>query len=196
MTVLLARRLRLNKVIQAATLWLSGTRQSAMTLGLSQRPFTVAGCSRVSVDGVVSRVWARAGSESGSALVEAAMVLPILLVVVLGIGRFGITFNNYIIVTDAVRAGGRQLALSRGLANPCLAAKNRVLSAATSLAPASLTITTVVNSTSYAGTCNAAVMTVGSDATVTATYPCDLAVFGINYAPGCTLTSTVTERVE
>jgi hypothetical protein len=33
-------------------------------------------------------------------------------------------------------------------------------------------------------------------ATLSATYPCDLTVLGINFAPGCRLSATATESVQ
>ena len=41
----------------------------------------------------------------GQAIVEFAIVLPLLLALVLGIVQFAIAFNNYLTLTDAVRAG-------------------------------------------------------------------------------------------
>ena len=67
--------------------------------------------------------------ESGQAMVEFAIVLPVLLVLVFGIIQFGIVFNHYLTLTDAVRAGARQAAVSRTLPEPPAAAKRRVRSA-------------------------------------------------------------------
>ncbi len=53
------------------------------------------------------------------ALVEFALVLPVLLMVLTGILQFGLMFNKYITLTDAVRAGARTASLGRGLTNPC-----------------------------------------------------------------------------
>ncbi len=52
-------------------------------------------------------------------MVEFAIVLPLLLLLVTGIIQFGLMFNKYITLTDAVRSGARTLALGRGLSNPC-----------------------------------------------------------------------------
>ena len=57
-------------------------------------------------------------SESGQAMVEFAIVAPLLLVLVFGIIQFGIVFNHYMTLTDAVRAGARQAAVSRVLPRP------------------------------------------------------------------------------
>src|SRR6266568_9297867 len=47
----------------------------------------------------------RARAEQGQSLVELALVLPFLMLVVLGIVKFGLAYNNYLILTDAVRTG-------------------------------------------------------------------------------------------
>lgn len=136
--------------------------------------------------------------ERGSALIEFAVTLPVLALLVLGIARFGITFNNYIALTDAVRAGARQLATGRGVTNPCQSAQNRVFSAAPTLTQASLPVTIVINGSTVSGnTCSNTALTSGQDVTVSATYPCSLTIYGINFAPGgCTLSASTTGRIE
>ena len=54
--------------------------------------------------------------EDGQALVEFALVLPILLMLATAITSFGLVFYHYITITDAVRAGARTLSLGRGTA--------------------------------------------------------------------------------
>ncbi len=51
-------------------------------------------------------------------MTEFALVLPILVILLFGVIQFGIVFNNYITVTDAVRAGARKGAVGRHLQNP------------------------------------------------------------------------------
>ena len=41
-------------------------------------------------------------------MTEFALVLPILLFLLLAIVQFGVVFNNYVTLTDAVRAGARK----------------------------------------------------------------------------------------
>jgi hypothetical protein len=98
--------------------------------------------------------------------------------------------NHWVILTDAVRSGARELAISRapGL-DACAQATNRIQAAAIGLAPGSIVVTT-----SVVTSCTS--LTPGSDATITATYPCELRVLGIDYAPACTLRATSTVRVE
>jgi Flp pilus assembly protein TadG len=52
--------------------------------------------------------------ERGAAVVEFALALPILLLIAVGTAQFGLILNDYITMTDAVRTGARQFAISRG----------------------------------------------------------------------------------
>jgi len=120
--------------------------------------------------------------------VEFVFILPLLLVLLIGIVTCGILMNNWVILTDAVRSGARELALSRGL-DGCTRAANRIQAAAIGLTPGSIVVTS-----SVVASCTS--LTAGSDATVTATYPCDLRILGIDYAPACTLRASTTVRIE
>jgi Flp pilus assembly protein TadG len=124
-------------------------------------------------------------NERGQTLVEFALVLPILSLLLLGVIQFGIAFNHYITLTDAVRAGARKGAVGRNLQDPQGAVVQAVRNAATDLDHSDLQIT--VNST----------FTQGSDVTVTATYPYDIQLlgFGVTITSG-RLSSSTTERVE
>lgn len=64
--------------------------------------------------------------KKGQALVEFALVLPILLVVVLGIVQFGVILNGYVSITHAAREGARMAAVGGGDEDDI---KNRVVSA-------------------------------------------------------------------
>ncbi len=57
-------------------------------------------------------------NERGQTLTEFAIVLPILCLLLFGVIQFGIAFNNYITLTDAVRAGARKGAVGRHLQDP------------------------------------------------------------------------------
>ena len=117
-------------------------------------------------------------------MTEFAIVLPILALLLFGVIQFGIAFNNYITLTDAVRAGARKGgAVGRYLDNPQAATQQSVRDAATDLKPADLQIT--VNST----------WAQGSDVTVTATYPYAISLLGVVVKSG-RLSSSTTERVE
>jgi Flp pilus assembly protein TadG len=47
----------------------------------------------------------------GNALIEFALVLPVLLIIVTGILEFGFTFREYLVVTNAAREGARMAIL-------------------------------------------------------------------------------------
>jgi len=124
------------------------------------------------------------------------MIAPILFMVLIGIFKCAIAFNHYIILTDAVRAGARQLAVSRGVPNACTNAMSRVKTAASDLDSTQMTIDAdVAGASSNCGALESG-NEQGDDAKVTASYPCDLVILGIDFAPSCKLTSTMTERIE
>jgi hypothetical protein len=86
-------------------------------------------------------------------------------------------------LTDSVRAGGRQGAVSRDLANPQAVVIDRVRRSAADLDPGKLGVS--VSST----------WVQGDDVTVTATYPYDISLLGVVVKSG-TLSASTTERVE
>jgi Flp pilus assembly protein TadG len=134
-------------------------------------------------------------NEAGTALVEFAFVLPVLLVLLIGIMKCGTTFNNWITLTEAVAVGGRTLATNR-LDNPnaCTDATTALQNAAVVL-PHGSTITPSYSFTGNGGS-SCATLVAGDSGTVTATYACDLKVLWYDFKPGCTLTATITERIE
>jgi Flp pilus assembly protein TadG len=121
--------------------------------------------------------------EQGQTLTEFALVLPLLAVLLFGIIQFGITFNRYVTLTDAVRAGAREGAVGRHLSDPADAVEDRVRESAGDLNQADLAVT--VSSTWERG----------EDVTVSATYPYEISLLGWVVASG-NLSSTTTERVE
>lgn len=124
-------------------------------------------------------------SESGQSIVEFAFVLPLLLGIVLGIIQFGITFNNYLTITDAARVGARKAAVSRLLGDNGASARDAVIAAASNinLTPAQVD----VQATDWT--------TPGSDVTVSVTYPYALNILGWVVASG-NLKSSTHERLE
>ena len=135
----------------------------------------------------------------GASAVEFALLAPILLMLAIGIAKFGIVLNNYIMLTEATTEGARQLALSRGGATPRSSAVSAVQATTSNLASGSMTITTSVNGTACGtdSACQTALASaIGRGAAVTATYPCSIVVMGIDFAPGCSLSSTTTEMIE
>lgn len=132
-----------------------------------------------------------ARNQEGQALVEFALVLPLLLVLIMGIIQFGFLFNNYITLTDAVRVGARQAAVSRTLPDPEGTTKNRVLRAANNLDTRDLVITVEP----YDPNDGSATWAQGGDVTVRATYPYSINLLGFVVMSG-SLKSQTIERVE
>ncbi len=164
---------------------------------------------------------ARAGarSERGQALLEFAFLLPVLMVVLLGMIVFGIALNNYMELTNGTTAGAQAVSISRGQTiDPCQTAATPFNAAAPNLITGnvSFTITTSTGpggsgtsqtlwSSGASPSCPAANTTSppasylvqGGTITVKATYPCNLKVFGINFAPStCTLTAQTAEAIQ
>ena len=117
--------------------------------------------------------------ERGQALVEFALVLPVLATLILGIVQLGIVFHDYLSLTDAVRTGARQAAITHDAG----AAASAVRSSASDLKPSDLDVN--VDSS----------FQTGDDVTVTATYPYDVSIFGVVVKSG-RLNAKTTDRVE
>ena len=139
------------------------------------------------------RLARRTRRESGQAYVEFALVLPLLLLIVLGIIQFGNAFRTYITLTDAVRVGARQAAVSRSIDPesarvPLVEAK--IKAAAASLDPSKLNITVTPKDAGGAPGWYAS-----GDVTVRASYPFKINILGM-VVFNSTINSRTTERVE
>ena len=122
-------------------------------------------------------------NERGQTMVEFAVVLPVLALLLFGVIQFGIAFNSYLTITDAVRAGARKAAVSAEAVDPVGAATTEVQSSASSLDLSQLNVS--VTST----------WKQGDDVTVQATYPYSIHLLGLYDFSG-QLKSKATERVE
>jgi Flp pilus assembly protein TadG len=120
-------------------------------------------------------------------MAEFTLVLPVLAILLFGVIQFGIVFNDYLAVTDAVRAGARQAAVARYLPDsqrvPKVEAKVR--SSAENLTQSKLKVFVTASSN----------WDPGSDVTVRATYPYSINLLGKVVKDGF-LESKTTERVE
>lgn len=137
--------------------------------------------------------------EGGQALVEFALLLPFLVGILLAIVKFGIAVNNQDVLTNAVRVGSRTLAISRGDSDPCGKTARSIVSSASDLDPAKLVtqlfVSTAPDGNTYVNCSSSGVLS-GYNAKVTAKYPCDLVVVGVNFMPGCSLSTTTVVRIE
>ena len=127
----------------------------------------------------------RVQEERGQTMVEFAIVLPILCLLLFGAIQFGILFNNYVTLTDAVRAGARKAAVSRQITGttPRQACIDQIKASASDLDQSKLV-----------PDCQSDWQPT-STVTVTATYPYSINLLGLVVASG-NLKSTTQERVE
>jgi Flp pilus assembly protein TadG len=122
--------------------------------------------------------------ERAQTMTELAIVLPVLCLLLFGVIQFGILWNNYVTLTDAVRAGARKAAVSRHT-DPVAAGCEQVRKTAAGLDG------TLECSASVTGDLSRP----GGDVSVTASYPYEIDLIGIVFASG-RLESTTTERLE
>jgi len=122
-------------------------------------------------------------AQNGQTMAEFALVLPLLALLLFGVIQFGIAFNNYITLTDAVRAGARKAAVARHEQDPEGTVIVQVRAAATDLDPNKLGVE--VESSWQPG----------EEARVRASYPYSINLLGLVVKNG-DLTSETTERVE
>lgn len=151
--------------------------------------------------------WLEAAKQSdGASAVEFALVLPVLLTILFSILKFGITLNADLQLTDGVRAAARQFSMSRSSASPYTLATTALKNATPNLTYASVggaggatSPTFTVNGTACstdAGCATALSSAMGGTSSLTATYPCNLNIMGLNLAPNCTLTASTSDLVE
>lgn len=146
--------------------------------------------------------------SSGQALIEFALISPLILMLAVGIAVFGIGLNEDLVLTNATEVAAQYLAISRGQTNdPCLTLNDATVNAAADLTPANLTFTLSLNgvsSGSFSGQAagGAAIcasmksdMVEGANETVTVTYPYTASF--INFGTkSYTLTASVQEVIE
>jgi Flp pilus assembly protein TadG len=123
--------------------------------------------------------------EDGQALVEFTLLAPVLFLILFGIIQFGIAFMHSVALTDAVRAGARNAAVSRGSNCAPGAVQQAVVGAANDLVASDVNV-----ATNFSPGCQA-----GANVTVSATYPYSINLLGLVIASG-NLHSETTERVE
>ena len=85
--------------------------------------------------------------QSGAAVVEFALVLPVLFLVLFGAVQFGWLMNNYLALTNAASLGAHLLASERGYATPYTDTQRAILASTPALSSA-LTISMSVGGTS------------------------------------------------
>ena len=96
------------------------------------------------------RLFAR--GEQGSALVEMALVMPVMLMMLTGIFSFSVVLYQKLQLGEAVSNAGRVMALERGDTDPCATTASAIYAAAPALAKANLTLTFTLGGTNTSGT--------------------------------------------
>jgi Flp pilus assembly protein TadG len=137
-------------------------------------------------------------NDEGVSAIEFAIISPVMITLMIGIFQFGVAMNHYLNLTNAVAQGALTIALSRGTTTPYTSMKSAISSAAPNLLPAQTTITVKINGTACTddATCSPKLVA-GQPALVKATYPCNLTVMGVNYAPsGCNLNAQTTQMIQ
>lgn len=154
----------------------------------------------------------RCAQTEGGAILEFALMLPILALIMMGILTFGVALNNYLQICDGVNLAAKQLAIEGDTdTDNCATAAATIAGATTGLNTAfqgtsSVTITVKIGSTSYGSSCAGAMNSAtlaGETATLTATYPCAV-VLGITSSTGvnwlnstnCTLSAYTEELIQ
>ncbi len=144
--------------------------------------------------------------ETGSAMVEMAVVLPIILGLLTGIFSFSAALYQKLQLAEAMSSAGRVLAADRGATDPCADAVTALNAASPGLASSSVGITISINGNSYgsnnstvscttAGGANNPLMPAGSTATIQTTYPCSLSIYGVK-GLSCAIGEQIGEVVQ
>jgi Flp pilus assembly protein TadG len=144
------------------------------------------------------RAFLRAEGE-GASLVEVAFTLPVVMLVMTGVFSVGFAYYNQEALSQGVAAGAQYLSVDRGsTTDPCADAYAKLTAAAPSLKTSNITLTTTMNGTAYSGnSCSGdqSQLVLGSTATLKATYPCGIGVFGVNFSSSCLISAQVSEYV-
>lgn len=153
----------------------------------------------------IARLRALAGGRNeGSALVEMAVVVPLMMVMITGMCSMGLSLNSYLALSHAADVGARYLAITQGnfangATNPCAMTATQIQTAAPTLVASKITYsialtptaagtTTTFTSSNGAGSfgsgsgCGtngtADMGSGGGTVSVTLTYPVQLLIFG------------------
>lgn len=159
-------------------------RTDQMGVQIDERPIQITPIELGAV-GFRQRIRARWRDEGGQAVVEFALVFPLLLLVLTAILQFGVMYNKYITLTDAVRVGVRTLALGRNLDDPCDPAVLQTVNSAFNTGLTASQVTATLSSPDNCGSGSYPSRTggyevQGDQATVTASEPYSFSVFGMS----------------
>jgi Flp pilus assembly protein TadG len=144
--------------------------------------------------------------SSGQALVEFALISPLVLMLGLGICIFAIGLNENLVLTNGTEVAAQQLSISRGqTSDPCQTVEQAFVNASPNLTASNLTFTLsldgqkavgpTLGASNFTCTSQAQYMVEGANETVTVSYPYTASF--INWGTqSYTLSSSVQEVVE
>jgi Flp pilus assembly protein TadG len=144
--------------------------------------------------------------ETGGAMVEMALVMPVLLCLITGIFSVSMALYQKLQLAEAMSSAGRVLAADRGATDPCADAVTALDAAAPGLSSSGLGVTVIINGNTYgsntstvsctaAGGANNALMPAGSTAMIQATYPCSLSIYNVN-GLSCAIGAQIGEVIQ
>jgi len=137
-----------------------------------------------------------------------ALVTPLVLLLMTGMFSVSMVTYQKLQLAEAASAGARYLAVDRGDNDPCASTANVVYAAAPTLSKTKLSLSFVINGTSYSNTATCSgttAMQSGASAKLTVTYPCSLTAFSglpgsgwiSNFNFGaCTIGATTSEVIQ
>lgn len=145
------------------------------------------------------------GESSGQALIEFALISPLILMLGLGICVFGIGLNQDLVLTNSTQIAAQQLSISRGqTSDPCQTVEQNFVNAAPNLNSANLTFTLTLDgvtsgpttgASNFTCTSLASDMVEGTNESVTVSYPFTASFIKFGNKT-YTLSSTVQEVIE
>lgn len=161
--------------------------------------------NRVSKRGsLIALIPAKLRSSQGNALVEIAVTMPIVFMLLTGVFSLTLALSQKVELTESVADGGRVLAVERGDTDPCKVATQTIDKTMLGLDSSKLTLSYNLNGTAYGSgvtTCagpNSGAntdMVQGKTATITASYPCLITVYGSPLI-NCTLGTQISEVIQ
>ena len=139
--------------------------------------------------------------EHGSVLVEAALVIPMLIVLIMCGIQFSLMLTDNVTLTLATQLGARNLSISRGSSTPFTTTQTQITNAAAGLITAKITTTVSIAGTACSTDASCSTLlsnNAGQPATVSTSYPCLIFVEGPIFGGllSCTLTSSLSEMIQ
>lgn len=133
----------------------------------------------------------------GTAVIEFAVASPVLMLMSVGVLKFGLVVGQHVMLTHAAAQAASTLSLSRGTSAPYSSTVSAISSAAPALQSASVGKVIKVNGTACSSdSACSALLSVGTPAQVQVSYACDLSVMGVDFKPNCTLTATSAQMIQ